>query len=155
VRLLRSAVRGSWVSSVGHGFLGIALAVLWLGNLGPGAAVLLLSPILVGQWALAQFAAEQKAHQATMRALAQAIETKDVYTRGHGERVSLAARMLGAEIGWQGDRLDAVAEAGLLHDVGKIGVPTRVLQKDGRLTEGEYEAIKAHPLHGVALVSDI
>ncbi len=63
--------------------------------------------------------------------------------------------MLGSELGWRGDRLEALAEAGLLHDVGKIGVPTRVLQKDGKLTAAEFAAIKLHPLRGVEVVGDI
>ncbi|WP_020575814.1 HD-GYP domain-containing protein [Actinopolymorpha alba] len=145
----------TFVSFIGYSYLGLLLAVLWLGQWGPIAGVLLVAPLLVARWAFAQYAAEQKAHQATLQALAQAIETKDLYTRGHGERVSRAARMLGAEMGWDGERLEAVAEAGLLHDVGKIGVPTRVLQKDGRLTEEEFDSIKLHPLHGVEVVGDI
>ena len=152
---LRSIPGEAFVSSIGYSYLGFLLAILWLGPLGPAAAVLLLPPLLVANWAFAQYSAEQRAHQATLQALAQAIETKDLYTRGHGERVSKAARMLGSEVGWDGDRLEAVAEAGLLHDVGKIGVPTRVLQKDGRLTEDEFDSIKLHPLHGVEVVGDI
>lgn len=155
VRALRSTFMETVFDSLGHPYLGLLMAVLWLGDLGPLAGVLMLVPLLMARWAQFRWVAEQAAHQSTLRALAQAIETKDVYTRGHGERVSKGARMLGTEIGWEGDRLDAIAEAGLLHDVGKIGVSTRVLQKDGRLTEEEYEAIKAHPMHGVTLVGDI
>ena len=155
VRSIRSIPVEAFISSVGYSYLGFLLAILWLGQLRALAAVLLLPPLLVANWAFAQYGAEQKAHQATLQALAQAIETKDLYTRGHGERVSKAARMLGSEVGWDGERLDALAEAGLLHDVGKIGVPTRVLQKDGRLTEDEFDSIKLHPLHGVEVVGDI
>ncbi|MET9022016.1 HD-GYP domain-containing protein [Actinopolymorpha sp. NPDC004070] len=155
VRGIRTNFFEVFLSFLGYSYLGLLLAVLWLGQLGPFAGLLLLVPLLVARWAFAQYAAEQKSHQSTLQALAQAIETKDLYTRGHGERVARAARMLGSQIGWDGDRLDAVAEAGLLHDVGKIGVPTRVLQKDGRLTEEEFEAIKQHPLHGVEVVGDI
>jgi hypothetical protein len=155
LELLRSIPVEAFVSSVGYSYLGFLLAILWLGQLGPLAAVLLLPPLFVANWAFAQYAAEQKAHQSTLQALAQAIETKDLYTRGQGERVSRAARLLGSEMGWDGARLEALAEAGLLHDVGKIGVPTRVLQKDGPLSEEEFESIKLHPLHGVEVVGDI
>jgi hypothetical protein len=144
-----------FLSQLGYSYLGFLLGVLWLGQLGPFAAVLMLAPLLAANWAFAQYQAERKAHEATLRSLAQAIETKDLYTRGHGERVSRGARMLGSELGWRGDRLEALAEAGLLHDVGKIGVPTRVLQKDGKLTAAEYAAIKLHPLRGVEVVGDI
>jgi hypothetical protein len=155
IHSIRSIPVEALVSSLGYSYLGFLLAILWLGQLRAFAAVLLLPPLLAANWAFAQYGAEQKAHQATLQALAQAIETKDLYTRGHGERVSKAARMLGSEMGWDGPRLEALAEAGLLHDVGKIGVPTRVLQKDGSLTEDEFDSIKLHPLHGVEVVGDI
>jgi hypothetical protein len=155
VGALRSVLPEVMGAFLGYSYLGFLLAILWLGDVGVFSVILLLPPLLAANWAFAQYGEEQKAHQATLQALAQAIETKDLYTRGHGERVSRAARILGAQMGWDGDRLEAVAQAGLLHDVGKIGVPTRVLQKDGKLTEEEYDAIKLHPLHGVELVGDI
>jgi hypothetical protein len=155
IRILRATFAEAIIANIGYAYLGLLMAVLWLGRLGPAAAVLMLVPLLVARWAIAQYGAEQKTYQATLQALAQAIETKDLYTRGHGERVSQAARMLGTEMGWEGERLEALAQAGLLHDVGKIGVPTRVLQKDGRLTDDEYDAIKLHPMHGVEVVGDI
>jgi HD domain len=155
VRILRTTLAAWVIANIGYAYLGLLMAVLWLGLLGPVAGVLMLVPLLMARWAIAQCEAEQKTHQATLQALAQAIETKDLYTRGHGERVGDAARVLGTELGWEGDRLEALGQAGLLHDVGKIGVSTRVLQKDGRLTEDEYDAIKLHPLHGVEVVGDI
>lgn len=152
---LRRMFAETFVGFVGYSFLGLLLAVLWLGPLGPLAVFVMLPPLMVARWAFAEYEAEQRTHQATLRALAQAIETKDFYTRGHGERVSRAARMLGAELGWQGERLEALAQAGLLHDVGKIGVPTRILQKDGKLSKEEFDAIKLHPVRGADIVSDI
>ena len=155
MKVLRTTFAQTALASLGYSYLGLVMAALWVGELGPVAGVLMIVPLLVARWAQGQYAAEAETHEATLRALAQAIEVKDPYTRGHGERVSRAARMLGIEMGWEGGRLEALAEAGLLHDVGKIGVPTPVLQKDGRLTECEYEAIKEHPLHGVQLVGGI
>lgn len=152
---LRRLFAENFVSLVGYSYLGLPLAVLWLGELGPLAVFVMLPPLLVARWTFAQYEAERKTHEATMGSLAQAIETKDFYTRGHGERVSRAAEMLGKELGWHGERLQALAQAGLLHDVGKIGVPTRILQKDGKLTREEYDAIKLHPLRGVEIVGQI
>lgn len=152
---LRKLFAENFVSLVGYSYLGLLLAVLWLGELGPLAVLVMLPPLLVARWSFAQYEAERRTHQATLGSLAQAIETKDFYTRGHGERVSRAAQMLGKELGWHGERLEALAQAGLLHDVGKIGVPTRILQKDGKLTKEEYDAIKLHPLRGVEIVGQI
>lgn len=153
--MLDTVARKAFGPFLGYSYLGLLMAILWLGRLGPFAALFMLAPLFAAHWAFSQHSAEQRAHQATLSALAQAIETKDAYTRGHGERVSRAARALGAGLGWTGDRLQALAQAGLLHDVGKIGVPTRILTKDGRLTEEEFASIKLHPLHGVEVVGDI
>lgn len=155
LRSLRRVFADSFVGSLGYSYLGLLLAVLWLGELGPLAVLVMLPPLLVARWTFAQYEAERQTHQATMGSLAQAIETKDFYTRGHGERVSRAAQMIGKELGWHGERLEALAQAGLLHDVGKIGVPTRILQKDGKLTKEEFDAIKLHPLRGVEIVGQI
>jgi HD-GYP domain-containing protein (c-di-GMP phosphodiesterase class II) len=63
--------------------------------------------------------------------------------------------MIAQEIGMRGDRVEAIRYAGMLHDVGKLGVPTTVLQKTGRLSEEEYAAIQLHPMRGLDIVSEI
>ena len=74
-------------------------------------------------------------YEATVGALCQAVETKDFYTRGHSDRVSRGSVMIAREIGIRGERVEAIRYAGMLHYVGKLGVPTKVLQKTGKLTE--------------------
>jgi HD-GYP domain-containing protein (c-di-GMP phosphodiesterase class II) len=88
-------------------------------------------------------------------ALCQAVETKDFYTRGHSDRVSRGSVMIARQIGMRGERVEAIRYAGMLHDVGKLGVPTRVLQKTGKLTEEEYAAIQLHPYRGLDIVREI
>ena len=141
-------------SDLGFAALGLVIAALWA-VLGPAAAAIVLVPLYVARWAMAQFAEQQRAHTATLRALCQAVETKDFYTRGHSERVSRGAGMIARQIGMRTDRAEAVRFAGMLHDVGKLGVPTRVLQKEGRLTEEEYAAIQLHPMRGLEIVREI
>ena len=63
--------------------------------------------------------------------------------------------MIARQIGMRSDRAEAVAFAGMLHDVGKLGVPTKVLQKQGRLTEEEFAAIQLHPMRGLQIVREI
>jgi HD-GYP domain-containing protein (c-di-GMP phosphodiesterase class II) len=99
--------------------------------------------------------AQQQAHAATLAALCQAVETKDFYTRGHSERVSRGSVMIAQEIGMRADRVEAIRYAGMLHDVGKLGVPTKVLQKSGSLTEEEFAAIQLHPMRGLEIVREI
>ncbi len=142
------------VSDLGYATLGLLIAALW--NLvGPFAAVLVLIPLFVARWAMGQFAAQEGAYSATMAALCQAVETKDFYTRGHSERVSRGATMLARQIGMGAERVEAIRYAGMLHDVGKLGVPTKVLQKTGPLTEEELAAIQLHPMRGLEIVRQI
>ncbi|HLH82895.1 MAG TPA: HD-GYP domain-containing protein, partial [Trebonia sp.] len=117
--------------------------------------VLVLIPVFVARWAVAQFAAQQRAYEATVSALCQAVETKDFYTRGHSERVSRGSVMIAKEIGMRAERVEAIRYAGMLHDVGKLGVPTSVLQKSGALTDDEYAAIQLHPMRGLDIVREI
>ncbi|HEY5185272.1 MAG TPA: HD-GYP domain-containing protein [Actinomycetes bacterium] len=143
-------------SYIAYGGFGLVLAVLWVGlDIGPLAALLLLMPLLVARWAMSQYSQERQAYEATIRTLVQAVETKDAYTRGHSERVARASVMIARVIGMREDRMNALRYAGILHDLGKLGVPTKVLQKSGKLTEEEFAAIKLHPLRGMEMLGDI
>jgi len=142
------------LSDLGYAAYGLLIAALW-GELRAFTPVLVLIPLFVARWAVAQFAAQQRAYEATVSALCQAVETKDFYTRGHSDRVSRGSVMIAREIGMHGERVEALRYAGMLHDVGKLGVPTKVLQKTGKLTEEEYAAIQLHPLRGLDIVREI
>jgi HD-GYP domain-containing protein (c-di-GMP phosphodiesterase class II) len=91
----------------------------------------------------------------TIHALTAAIDAKDRYTRGHSERVAAMASRLALASGMTEEHAERVRIAGLVHDVGKIGVPEAVLQKPGRLTEAEFEQIKQHPTIGHKILEDI
>jgi hypothetical protein len=134
--------------------LGFVIAALWP-IMDWFAAVLVLVPLFVARWAMGQFAEQQRAYAATMNALCQAVETKDYYTRGHGDRVSRGSVMIARQIRMSSARTEAIRFAGMLHDVGKLGVPTQVLQKTGPLTEDEYAAIQLHPMRGLEIVREI
>ena len=154
--VIASTLRAGALSNIGYGLFGLLLAVLWDGaGIGPLSALLVLAPLYVARWAWSQFDEQQKAYDRTVRALVRAVETKDLYTRGHSERVSLASVMIANAIDLGEQRTETLRFAGLLHDIGKIGVPTRVLQKTGRLTEEEFEAIALHPVRGLDMVRDI
>ena len=154
IRLLRDILLRTLLPGVAYSALGMVLAVLWT-QVGPLALAFGLLPLFVARWAMGQFAAEQQAYNATIRTLVQAVETKDAYTRGHSERVARAAVLIGQAVTMSEDRLQALEYAGTLHDVGKLGVPTTVLRKSGKLTKDEFEAIKLHPTRGHDIVRDI
>ncbi|WP_328927553.1 HD-GYP domain-containing protein [Streptomyces sp. NBC_00190] len=138
-----------------HGLAGLMMAVMWRSPYGVPAALLVLLPMYISCWVFAQYHRERAAHQATIRALVQAVDIKDRYTRGHSERVGQASAMIARELGMAEDRLEVVRIAGILHDVGKLGVPTRLLRKDGPLTPEERRVIELHPEYGHEMVRGI
>lgn len=90
-----------------------------------------------------------------LHALTSAVDAKDAYTCGHSERVALISRHIAQQMKLRDSEIEQVYMAGLLHDVGKIGVPEAVLQKPGRLTPEEFEQIKKHPEIGARILSDV
>ena len=86
------------------------------------------------------------AYMNTIKALAGAIDAKDTYTGGHSERVGMYAGMIARRMGLEEHRVRRVYIAGILHDIGKIGIREDVLLKPGRLTREEYEEMKRHPI---------
>ncbi|MFD3544006.1 HD-GYP domain-containing protein, partial [Streptomyces sp. NPDC058655] len=138
-----------------HGLAGLMMAVMWRSPYGLPAALLVLLPMYISCWVFAQYHRERAAHRATIRALVQAVDIKDRYTRGHSERVGQASAMIARELGMADDRLEVVRIAGILHDVGKLGVPTRLLRKDGPLTPQERRIIELHPEYGHEMVRGI
>ncbi|MEV8016310.1 HD-GYP domain-containing protein [Streptomyces sp. NPDC086554] len=156
---VRAAWRGLLLRSFApvavHGLAGLMMAVLWRSPYGPLAALLVLLPMGVSCWVFAQYHRERAAHQATIRALVQAVDIKDRYTRGHSERVGRASVMIARELGMADERVESLRFAGILHDVGKLGVPTRLLRKDGPLTPQERRVIELHPEYGHEMVRGI
>ena len=87
--------------------------------------------------------------------LADAIDAKDAYTKGHSGRVAEYSREIAKRAGYSIERQEEIYMMGLLHDVGKIGVPDAVINKPGRLTDEEFEKIKAHPGRGAKILQNI
>ena len=90
-----------------------------------------------------------------VQTLAEAIDAKDTYTNGHSGRVAEYSRMLAARHGYTQNQQNDIYMMGLLHDVGKIGVPDAVINKPAHLDEEEFERIKAHPVMGARILKKI
>ena len=90
-----------------------------------------------------------------VKALAEAIDAKDRYTNGHSGRVAAYSKEIAQRYGFPSDKLEDIYVMGLLHDVGKIGVPDAVINKPGKLTEDEFELIKMHPVMGSKILKNI
>ncbi len=104
----------------------------------------------------------EKAHNETkalsvevMEALAHTIDAKDEYTRGHSVRVAKYSRMIALKMGLSEEQCENIYYMGLLHDIGKIGVPNEIINKPDRLTDEEYDVIKTHPRTGYEILAEI
>ncbi len=90
-----------------------------------------------------------------MRALVQAIEEKDTYTRGHSERVAGIVELVARELGITEHEVEYLRFGSILHDVGKIGIPESIVKSPKPLTDGEYKIIQKHPLKGLEILQHI
>lgn len=97
----------------------------------------------------------EDAYRSTLKALAQALETRDAETHGHSERVVTFSLRLGVELNLKREQMKALEFGSLLHDIGKIGVPDAILRKPAGLTPEEWENMRQHPLHGQNILRDI
>lgn len=143
---------GWWL---GHGFELAGIAIV-----GVAVAIDLSQPIqsrpLVGDLQAAELVAEEEAFlDARVHALMQRLAEKDASTEEHTRRVALRAVQVGEELGLAPGHLRALAIGGLLHDIGKLSVPNRILQKPGGLEEAEFAVIKRHPEWGLKLLREL
>ncbi len=97
----------------------------------------------------------QKVYLSTIEVLATAIDAKDPYTRGHSRRVTLYSVAIAEQLGLPAKEVESIKYAGLLHDVGKIGISDSIIRKPGRLTDEEYGIIKTHPSIGARILRPV
>ena len=97
----------------------------------------------------------RKAYLSTVRALSEAVDAKDPYTRGHSERVGVYASRIARELGCKRDFIERIYLSGLLHDIGKIGIPDAIIGKPDRLTPEEYAVMKRHPEIGARILEPV
>jgi len=111
---------------------------------------------VIGALSLGDHAAELESLSLhVVHTLAKTIDAKDAYTNGHSERVGAYAREIDKRYGYDEDRQEEIYIMGLLHDVGEIGVPDSIINKQGKLTDEEYEKIKTHPSVGAEILKTI
>ena len=91
----------------------------------------------------------------TVYALAAAVDAKDHYTYGHSRKVNIYAVALAEAIGLSSEEVSRISAAALLHDIGKIGIPDKILSKEGKLDEEEWKAVKSHPRLGANIVRNV
>lgn len=95
----------------------------------------------------------EQAYMESIETVRYTVEAKDTYTRGHSDRVSMYAVLIGKKLGLSDEDIERLRIGGLFHDVGKIGIPDTILQKQGKLSDDEYSEIKNHPTIGAHILS--
>lgn len=123
------------------------------------AAIVVAEDVTERQQAQAKIASYVKQLEASMRGTLQAvsnmIDQRDPYTAGHERRVGLIAGAIAREMGWPEERCDMLELVGLVHDIGKIGVPAEILTKPGRLTDLEMRLVREHAQTGYEILKDV
>ena len=135
--------------------VGLAVVAVLLFLQGPWALLFMAVPVLVARYALMSFERLETSYDELVRGFVTAIELKDLYTRGHSERVSELSVLVAEELGIPYEQRRLTRYAALLHDVGKVGVPLCVINKPGPLDDHEFAEIKKHPTIGAEILRDI
>ena len=97
----------------------------------------------------------KEAHLSSIYALAATIDAKDHYTYGHSNNVAILAAALARESNFEEDEIEMVKSAGLLHDIGKVGIPESILSKVGLLDDDEMEIMRTHVVHSINIIKHI
>ena len=124
----------------------IAIAV------GYWATLPFLVPLLLARYTFTKYAETRELFFGTVSALSQAIDAKDGFTRGHADRVSRIAGAIARQMDLGEAEIESIELAGLLHDIGKIGVEDRILMKPMRLDDDEQELMRRHPVYGASIL---
>jgi len=106
--------------------------------------VLVIGVYAIGHMSLYAFSQLRVSHLSAIKGFVKTLEAKDMYTRGHTERVAYFAEMIGEEYGFGGTQIEEIKWAALIHDLGKLAVPTELIRKRGRLDDSEYGQMKEH-----------
>jgi HD-GYP domain-containing protein (c-di-GMP phosphodiesterase class II) len=134
-----------FTSQVVMGLLGGLIGAAWLIAGRPAAVLMLVVGVYgIGHMSLYAFSQLRDSHIGSIRGFVKTLEAKDMYTRGHTERVAFFSQMIGEELGFTGTQLETIRWAALIHDLGKLAVPTELLRKRGRLDDEEYAEMKTH-----------
>ena len=106
--------------------------------------VLIIGVYAIGHLSLYAFSQLRVSHISAIKGFVKTLEAKDMYTRGHTERVAYFAEMICEEFGFNGTQIEEIKWAALIHDLGKLAVPTELIRKRGRLDDEEYSQMKEH-----------
>lgn len=121
-------------------------------KVGLWAAAMFMVPLYLARFAFSKYAEQRELFFGTVSALSQAIDAKDGFTRGHADRVSRIAGAIARQVGLPEKQIEQIELAGMLHDIGKIGVEDRILMKPARLEDDEQILMRRHPIYGASIL---
>lgn len=150
----KSSIFGLLVNIVLVSLLGIVLAFSY-NSYGIGGILLFFIPLLFARYTFKLYIDMRKNYFDTMNVLVRAIEASDPYTSGHSMRVGAYSEAIAKQLGLPQGKIDLIKSAALLHDIGKIGIDKKILNKDGKLEKDEFDTIKSHPEIGATIISDL
>ena len=150
-RVFALSVRNIFVGLVSQVPLGWLMAIIAI-EVGHWATLLFMVPLLLARYSFSKYTETRELFFGSVSALSQAIDAKDGFTRGHADRVSRIAAAIAREMGLPEKQIEQIELAGLLHDIGKIGVEDRILMKPSRLEADEQELMRRHPIYGASIL---
>lgn len=145
-----------WTAPTFLAFIPLALVLAQIYFWGGGFSLLLfIIPLLIARQIFQTYIKLKNTYLDVIKSLVAVLEAKDPYTKGHSERVAQLAVDIGKTFKLKPEKLNILKFAGILHDIGKIGIPHKILRKPTRLTLYEYEQIKEHPESGALILQEL
>lgn len=151
-RVWQVSLASTYVSFVGLCILGGLMAVAY-SRIGFVSALIVFAPLMVARYAVQQTVKISQSHLALVESLTAALEAKDGYTCGHSMRVSDLSVRIARSMRLPESRVEIVEYAGMLHDIGKIGIKDELLNKTGPLTGDDFNTIRSHVVKGAEIVA--
>jgi HD-GYP domain-containing protein (c-di-GMP phosphodiesterase class II) len=150
-RIWAMAIRDALFGATAQVFIGWLMAEVGL-RVGLWATLLFMVPLLLARYSFTKYAETRALFFGTVSALSQAIDAKDGFTRGHADRVSRIGGAIAREMGLSERHIEEIELAGMLHDIGKIGVEDQILMKPTRLDPHEQQLMRRHPIYGASIL---
>jgi putative nucleotidyltransferase with HDIG domain len=151
---VRADAFGAYVNMFALAPVAWLMAQIYVGA-GWWAVLLFAVPLYTTRLAYSRFVEVREMFTETVRSLAEAVDKRDTFTSGHSRRVQDIAMDIGRVLKVSDDELEALEWGGLLHDIGKIGVPDSVLLKQERLTREERTTMNSHPILGAEIIAPV
>ncbi len=154
---MRSALVGTGLAYVGYGIIGFLFVILWFpADLGPFSAVLILAPLLAARWAFIQYGDEMRSHERTVDTLVTALATKEPAAAERSRRSARLAEWVAEELGLGPTQIGTARYAAMLHEIGHLAVPTRLLRRPrASLSAAERRAVDRHSVLGARMIEGI